>query len=163
MFAKTSGHASYVRGALTMLVAMAAYIGGWLLVAQVATAKANKPSPKPPVVDEGKAATEPDDSEAKDAEGKDSETADENKDADTTDESKDAEAAPKAPAPKAAPQPADSTRSRAIAPRRPLDWRDFICLAIAALVAYELGRGSEASSRSDQAASSARAGTHPDA
>ncbi len=40
MLATTSGHASYVRGALTMVLALAAYIGGWLLVARIATARA---------------------------------------------------------------------------------------------------------------------------
>src|SRR6188508_2752101 len=41
MFTDTKGHASYVRGALTMAIALAAYIGGWMIVAQVATARAN--------------------------------------------------------------------------------------------------------------------------
>ena len=34
MFVSTAGHASYVRGAMTMVIALAGYIGGWYLVAK---------------------------------------------------------------------------------------------------------------------------------
>ncbi|HEX3601492.1 MAG TPA: hypothetical protein VHU84_15180, partial [Lacipirellulaceae bacterium] len=46
MLATTAGHASYARGALTMVLALAAYIGGLSLVAKVATATANAPLKK---------------------------------------------------------------------------------------------------------------------
>ena len=131
MFANTSGHASYIRGAMTMLLALAAYIGGWVVVAQIAMARANAPTEKPSAAsDVPPLATEPGDAEAKDGEAKD--------------ESKDAENATPVPPLKPTAQPSESGgMSRSMSPKSmEYGTADVICLAIAALVAYELGRGS---------------------
>ena len=37
LLVSTAGHPSYSRGVLTMLLAMAAYFAGWMVVAKVAT------------------------------------------------------------------------------------------------------------------------------
>lgn len=155
MFVSTGGHASYVRGALTMLIALAAYIGGWMIVAQVATAKANAPATKPSLIDQDEASKEPGDSEAKDEED-----ADATKDAEAKDEEKDTAVPP----PNAAPRTSQPATPRAPAPRSDAytPW-DIICLAVAALVAYEMGRGSGASAPANHSGQPIPAGTHPDA
>ncbi|MFO0791836.1 MAG: hypothetical protein U0805_20430 [Pirellulales bacterium] len=117
MLVSTSGHASYARGAVTMILALAAYIGGWMLVAQVATARANAPK-KMPVP----ATTAAD----KEGEG-----------------TGNAEAAPATPPPPVAQAPMAHVDMKARGGPRQFSTWDFIWLAIAALVAYELGRGSE--------------------
>jgi hypothetical protein len=142
----STGRASYVRGALTMVIALAAYIGGWVLVSKVAVANANKPMPKPPV-------------SAQEAPA----------DGEVTDEA-DAEAPVETPAveqPKAAAPRADIPRPRADAPRAFSTW-DFIWLCVAALCAYIVGSGSDSGAAA--AAVPARqpeeplpVGTHPDA
>jgi len=116
MLVSTSGHASYLRGAMTMILALAAYIAGWMLVAQVATARANAPKKMP-----ARAATA-----AEDKEGEGDATA---------------AATPPPPMPEA-PATRMDFKPRAGGPRQFSTW-DFIWLAIAAFVAYELGRGSE--------------------
>jgi hypothetical protein len=138
MLVSTTGHASYVRGAMTMILALAAYIGGWLLVAQVATARANKPVPRPPAAEENPADTGED--AAKD----------------------DAPAEP-APPPQPAPRADVVQQPRQVAQKGFETW-DFIWLAIAALVAYEMGRGSATpTAPAVQPAEPVPAGTHPDA
>jgi hypothetical protein len=140
MLVSTTGHPSYARGALTMLIALAAYIGGWFLVAQVATARANAPSKLPtPSVE---APAEP---------GEDS------KDATTT------EAPPVQPA---APVKTATPAARPPAPK-PMSYStwDIIFLAAAALIAYEMGRGSGLTPAPAETppAEPVPAGTHPDA
>ena len=142
MLVSTSGHASYVRGALTMALALAGYIGGWYLVAQVATARANAPLPIPRAAAEGQPAAEPGEPEAK------------------------VEAAP-AEQPKAAAIADDGQGAAKMRPLAPKvfgsNW-DMIWLAVAALVAYEMGRGSATSTaQANQSAEPAPGGTHPDA
>jgi len=140
MLVNTTGHASYARGVMTMLIALAAYIGGWRAVSMIATAKANQPLPKPAV----SAETEPADGEAKDEA-----TAEAPADA------------PKADQPAATPPRANVAHAPASAFGSP--W-DVIWLAIAALVAYEMGRGSGTSAApASQATGAMPAGTHPDA
>jgi hypothetical protein len=137
----TSGHASYARGALTMLVALAAYIGGWMLVAKMATAQANTAG-KPAIAANADAENAIDDKSA---------TAD--------------SAAPKAPdSPPMAGTMGDGSRNRMVAPTQQSTW-DLIWLAIAALVAYEMGRGTTAApiATTTEPAQPLPAGTHPDA
>jgi hypothetical protein len=143
MMVSTTGHASYARGVMTMLIALAAYIGGWRAVSMIATAKANQPLAKPTV----SAETEPADGEAKDEA-----TADAPADA------------PKADQPAATPPRANVAQPRpAPASAFGSPW-DVIWLAIAALVAYEMGRGSATSAApASQSTGAMPAGTHPDA
>jgi hypothetical protein len=61
----SGGRASYFRGALTAILALAAYIGGLSLVAQVTTARANAPKPKSAVLQNAAdAAADPNDKDA---------------------------------------------------------------------------------------------------
>jgi hypothetical protein len=143
MFVSTAGHASYVRGAMTMVLALAGYIGGWQLAPKVVTAAANAQSPKPPAA--AAAAEQP---AGETAEAKDKEAA----------EPKDA-AAP-VEQPKAATTPAEKPQPRPAAAKSFGSTWDVIWLAIAALVAYEMGRGSGIATKSVE---SSPAGTHPDA
>jgi hypothetical protein len=117
MLVSTAGHASYLRGAITMLLALGGYIGGWYLVAQVATARANAPLVKP-VVAEQKAG------ELAEGSAKD-------------------EAAPAETPPAPVGPVSDlSGMRRPMAPKGTMSTWDMICLGIAALIAYEMGRGS---------------------
>lgn len=142
MMVSTAGHASYARGVMTMLIALAAYIGGWRAVSMIATAKANQPLPKPAVT----APTEPTEGEAKDE--------------DTAD----------APAPPKEEQPAATPPRANVAQPRPAPastfgspW-DVVWLAIAALVAYEMGRGTGVGTApASQSTGAMPASTHPDA
>ena len=142
MLVNTSGHASYVRGALTMVLALAGYIGGWYLVAQVAMVRANAPLPKAV-----SAAVQQPDAKPGDAEA--------------TDEAVPAEQ-PQAAAIAEGGQGAAKTR-----PRAPKvfgsNW-DMVWLAVAALAAYKIGRGTGTSTaQANQSDESAPGGTHPDA
>jgi hypothetical protein len=142
MVAATSGHGSYLRGAITVVLAMGAYLGGLAILRTVANhraetvAKANPPR--------AEAASEPGEpGEAK------TEPA--------------AEAPPVSPTPLAT--PANLSTRRPALPGQFSTW-DFISLAVAALVAYELGRGSDATAREYAVADAggpAPGGTHPDA
>ncbi len=113
MMVATAGHASYTRGALTGVIALVAYVGGWFLVAQVAKARAAA-APKPAVVAAVRVADD------------------------------DAAAGAAAEVPVAEPvRPLDRRMpggvvGNATPGQNPLD---YVWLAIAALVAYELGRG----------------------
>jgi hypothetical protein len=143
MLVSTAGHASYVRGAITMVLALAGYIGGWYLVAQDANARVNVQVAKAPSSAEEKTADKTDEANSKDAETKD-------------------KAAPAAEvnAPVAR---LESSKPRAPGPQQFSTW-NFIWLAVAALVAYQLGRGSEAAIRkADQPTEQVPADVHPDA
>lgn len=115
----TSGHASYARGAITGLLALAAYVGGWYLVADLATRRA-RAAPKPPTP-----VTAVDSADAG--------------------EPSDAPVVEAPPVQERAPvraNPSGAATRKAVAPgQNPMD---YIWLGIAALVAYELGRGTAA-------------------
>jgi hypothetical protein len=116
----TSGHASYARGALTGILALAAYVGGWFLVAEVAKARARSAPNSAPIA----AARQSADNDADPAAAGEG-------DAQPVAEVRPVERVPSgAAAPKAGPPG-----------QNPLD---YVWLAIAALVAYELGRGTGA-------------------
>jgi ABC-type antimicrobial peptide transport system permease subunit len=137
MLVSTSGHASYARGVLTMLIAMAAYFVGWTVVAQVATARANKEPVKPIVKVEETAET------------------------DATDTDAPKEETP--PPPVAPPRNVNAPAMRPAAPSPSSPW-DIIWLAVAALCAYELGRGSGMpTTPATTPAEPVPMGTHPDA
>ena len=136
----TSGHASYTRGALTGVLALAACVGGWLLVAEVAKARAAA-APKRSVI----AAPKTDDKEA----------------GDTGAPAGDAPVVEQA-------RPVDRGPSGAAMPKAATPGQnplDYVWLAIAALVAYELGRGTGATpvETVEEPISETPAGTHPDA
>ena len=143
MMVNTAGHASYARGVMTMLIALAAYIGGWRAVSMIATAKANQPLPKPAVT----APAEPAEGEAKEEDTADAP-------AETPKEEQPAAAPPRANVAQPRPAPVSAFGS---------PW-DVVWLAIAALVAYEMGRGSGVSAApASQSSGATPAGTHPDA
>jgi ABC-type antimicrobial peptide transport system permease subunit len=139
----TSGHASYLRGALTVLLALGAYLGGWFLVAAAAkhqAASASKPNASAAAAESGEAG------DAKEGQGE-----------------------PAAPPAEAAPPAAparnlDDTMHRPAMPRQFSTW-DFIFLAAAALLAYELGRGTGGvpSAMASAPGGPVPSGTHPDA
>ena len=64
MLVSTAGHPSYARGVLTMLLALAAYVAGWMIVAKVATARATREPAKPIVRVEDTAETDATESDA---------------------------------------------------------------------------------------------------
>src|SRR5437667_5452917 len=143
MMVSGRGHASYLRGAITVLIALAAYLGGLQITQAVASNRAANAS---------KAASVHADTEQPGAAP--------------------AEATGPETAPAAAPQknPADATpRLTGEAMRRPQmpgkfsTW-DFLSLAVAALVAYELGRGTggiAGSTATTVPSEPVTAGTHP--
>jgi hypothetical protein len=122
MMVSTSGHASYLRGALTGAIALGAYLLGWYVVAQVAQANASKAAE--PRITQQAAADQPEDTDDADA-AKDEEPE-----------------TPKAPAERTV-RPAAATGQKAQMPKsfEPLD---FVFLCVSALIAYELGRGTAA-------------------
>jgi hypothetical protein len=140
MAVSTAGHPSYARGALTAILALAAYIGGLTLVAYVTSARASAPLARVATADKSS-------QDAGDADNKD--------------------AAAPAPAPVAE---MNTSAARNDAHRGPMvgapqfnAW-NFVWLGVAALVAYELGRGSDArATYAEPAAPPAPAGMHPDA
>jgi hypothetical protein len=118
----TTGHASYLRGALTGILALAAYFGGMQLYSQLAQRGILvKKLPAPPV-----AATE--------VEGEGA----------TTEAEVDGVPVPVEPvanaAPAVRPPIVDMQKGGPAQPSSP--W-DYVWLSIAALIAYELGRGSD--------------------
>jgi hypothetical protein len=141
MAVATTGHASYVRGALTAVLALAAYIGGMYVVAAVARTQSDaamKAKPAPAAAGES----------AEDGQGKQE------------------GAEPAAEVPLLAPPAgaiADERRPRPAIPQQFSLW-DALSLAVAAFIAYELGRGSGVP-RETMATPSEQtpAGTHPDA
>ncbi len=149
LLVSTSGHASYLRGAITGVFALGAYLLGWWVVAQVAQAQAKNNSE---LGLERRAAVA--------------------QSADADDDAADAAADPApAPPPVAAERPAPrATANQKPAMPRGFSTMDFIWLCVAGLIAYELGRGTGAApaptaTTEDQVVPSgaAPAGAHPDA
>ena len=143
MVAATSGHASYLRGAITVLLAMGAYFGGLKISQAVATHRAGTASKaNPPHV----AAEEPGGpGDAKEGEP--------------------AAVVPPVNAPPIASANPDHA-ARGPAGSHPISTWDFLSLAVAALVAYELGRGSGGVSKGNMGAGPSQpipGSTHPDA
>ena len=141
MMAAKHGNASYLRGAITVVLAMAAYLGGLAVTRAVATHRKDTVAKVPPSA----AAAEPGE-KAADGEKEDPAAA-------TPVQSMEA--------PLAKP---DLTAHRSSMPQQfsPLD---FLSLAVAALIAYELGRGSGAAKPvvDDGPSEPVAMGTHPDA
>ena len=142
MMAAKSGDASYLRGAITVVLALAAYLGGVAITKSVATNRADKVAKLAPPPAAAKV--------------------------ETTDEKKKGEEPVADAMPAQAVQTPISTSNRgghsAIAPNQ--NWAlDFLWLAVAALAAYELGRGSGAAKAvvDDGPSEPATMGTHPDA
>jgi hypothetical protein len=146
LLVSTSGHASYLRGAITGVLALMAYLLGWWVVAQVAQAQAKN---QVAGADRPRAVAQP-------------------ANADDADDAADAttEAAP-APAPVAARPAAGGAANQRPAMPRGFSTMDFIWLCVAGLIAYELGRGTGASPApavtSEPEPVGAPAGAHPDA
>lgn len=166
MMVSTSGHPSYTRGAITLLLALAAYFGGTKIYSELTTRGIlAKKLPDRPVA-QAPAAGE----DAADEEG-DAAAADPAADGATTAEADGvavpvdptgAETAPAAGEPAAGGPPAGEPAAAQPPPAEPVagvlprdapkqapmqpasPW-EYVWLAIAALVAYELGRGSEPS------------------
>jgi hypothetical protein len=144
MMVATGGHASYLRGALTGIIALGAYLFGSYVVAAVMQSQASKASEATRV--EQPAAT----AEAGDSADADAATAE----------------APPAEAPKTAPTAARSggARQKMATPR---NWSnlDYILLCVSALVAYELGRGTAAKPVvvGEETVTEVPQGGHPDA
>jgi hypothetical protein len=143
MVAVTKGNASYLRGAITVLLAMGAYLGGLAVTRAVANNRAEKVAKANPPRAIAEAPSEPGgDGDAK------------------------TEPAAEAPAPTPlATTSASASSHRPAMPGQFSTW-DFISLAVAALFAYELGRGSESAGREHAIAESggqAPTGMHPDA
>lgn len=141
MMVSTSGHASYLRGAITGVLALGAYLLGWWVVAQVAQARAS-------------AASEPRAQVAQPAETSDE--ADE-----TTGEVKSPEAKAQEPV---RPRAAAAGGQKAQMPKA-FSTMDFVWLCVSALVAYELGRGTAAKPVvvAEETTTEAPTGAHPDA
>jgi hypothetical protein len=122
----TKGHASYARGALAAVVALAAFVGGKMVVAGIAAGqtdtgiqRSNSPAPPPAAKEELGAGDE------------------------STAANLPAETAVHADQGHAPLSPPDANRPP-MAPKIKLAYSpwDFLWLSVAALVAYELGRGS---------------------
>jgi hypothetical protein len=154
----TFGQVSYVRGALTALVAIAGYTGAWACANQVMTVKAH--APRPVVVTETTSAAD--------------EAAEREREADAPRQERDAPAIQRdptsgdvVPPTESASPPGDAESAEAPAlprlasrdqepPSTPTPWRlttttqpiyrpfDIACMAVAALIAYQLGRGTAA-------------------
>jgi hypothetical protein len=139
MAVNTAGHASYARGALTAILALAAYIGGLSLVAAVTTASARAPVAHAAAADESSKGSG--DSEDKDA----------------------GSAAPAPVVETKMSTGGEGHRGPIVAPQQFNAW-NFVWLGVAAFIAYELGRGSDAAATyAEPAATPAAAGVHPDA
>jgi hypothetical protein len=142
----TSGHVSYLRGAITAVLGLAAYIGGFQIssavrnyrAAQADKERARAIQQQP--ADAGEVAKAP--------------------------ETEPAKANPEAPAPTVAQTPAGGAVARRAPANGGYSPQNFIALAVAAFLAYELGRGSGGVRSSDMPAEPSEptpAGTHPDA
>jgi hypothetical protein len=146
LLVSTSGHASYLRGAITGVLALMAYLLGWWVVAQVAQAQAKNQVPggdRPRAV-----AQQANNDEADGA-------------ADGA-----ADTAP-VPPPVAARPAASGAAGQKPAMPRGFSTMDFIWLCVAGLIAYELGRGTgaapAAAPTTEPEPTGAPAGAHPDA
>jgi hypothetical protein len=143
MMVSTWGHASYLRGAMTGVLALVAYLFGWSVVAQVAQYNARASSLDRPK--QVAAAEQP---------------ADAGEDAATP-----AETPPPEKAPDMARRPSGGAPQKATV-RRDFSTMDFLWLCIAGLVAYELGRGTAAKPGvvvGEETTPEVPAGSHPDA
>lgn len=141
------GHASYLRGAITVLFALAAYLGGLQISKAIATQRAADVAKAGARAGIEQPAAEPGATKNPEAEP-----------------AADGPAAPNNP-PDEAPRSAGEAMSRTVMPRAFSTW-DFLSLAVAALLAYELGRGSggvPANTAGSDPSKSVPAGTHPDA
>jgi hypothetical protein len=144
MVAATSGHASYLRGAITVVLAMAAYLGGLAITRAVANHRAETVSKANPPRAAAEEPGAPGDAKSEEPVAE----------------------APPINAPPTAPANPDLAMRRSAMPSQAFSTWDFISLAVAALVAYELGRGSGIASKGSMGAGSgepALGGTHPDA
>jgi hypothetical protein len=119
----TGGHASYLRGAITGVLALGAYLAGGQVVAMVMQQRASAAAESTRIdrpADEGDKATE------------------------DGDEAGEEPAEEKADEPKAAPPPSSrpvaGAMKKSTVPQN-LTTLDFIVLCVSALIAYELGRG----------------------
>jgi hypothetical protein len=142
MAVATRGHASYLRGAITVLLAMGAYLGGLAITKAYANHQAENVAKSSPPRVASEEPGEPGDAKVE-------------------------AAAPEAPPvnvpPTATANPTLARRSAA--PPQFSTW-DFLSLAVAALVAYELGRGSGVTPKVNMGAGSGEpvpVQTHPDA
>jgi hypothetical protein len=151
MMVSTSGHASYLRGALTGALALGAYLVGSnvvMVLAQQSAAKAAEATRIDAPAD-AKAADAKDDAEA-DGQSED-------------DQANEVKAAPATP-----PRPRQAAREANRAPvQTSLPALDFIVMCASALFAYELGRGTAPKSAvvtsDDAPPADVPQGTHPDA
>jgi hypothetical protein len=152
MMVATGGHASYLRGAVTCALALAAYLVGWNVVATLAQQNAAK-------------AAESTRAEAADAGDKSSADAEKADGGATADETKPADPDKVEPA-EVRPRQA-STRMKKTAAPTSLSPLDFIVLCVSALIAYELGRGTApkavAVADDETPPRDVPQGTHPDA
>jgi hypothetical protein len=132
MCVATKGHASYARGALTALLALVAFMGGKFLVAEIASRQATvsvidaPKKPSPPPQDSDASAQEAGTDEA----------------AESTDDSEGAEEQLLRDRARAGESPAFGNIPRGPRLNDSLSTGDFLWLFAAALIAYELGRGS---------------------
>ncbi len=141
MMATTRGNASYLRGAITVLLAMGAYLGGLAITKAVANHRAANVAKAAPAA--------------------------RSEDPVETGETKDQAAieAKAIEAPPLAPVAIDTSGRQLPLPTAISTW-DFLSLALAALIAYELGRGSEGVPKMAAGGVPSEpgpAGTHPDA
>ncbi len=121
----TKGHTSYVRGAITALIAIAAFVGGKFIVAEIATRSivANAEQPM-------RVAAQTDQRAANDS-------------AEATSESDEAAAQEEVEVRRQVERsPAGGALRRTPRVNTSFSTWDFIWLSVAALIAYELGRGS---------------------
>jgi hypothetical protein len=141
--AATSGHASYLRGAITVVLAMGAYLGGLAITKAVANHLAANVAKQFPS------------HSAKEGPG----------DAGEAKVEEPAAVAPPVAAP-TAPANTDLAAARRTTVQPGINTWDFLSLAIAALVAYELGRGTGAGPKENVEMAPDEpvpSGTHPDA
>jgi hypothetical protein len=145
MMVATGGHASYLRGAVTGLIALGAYLFGSYLVAAVMQAQAAKAAEATRVEQPAASAK-----------------ADEAADADAATAETPPVEEPKAPPPSS--RPVAGGRQKMATPK---NWStlDYILLCVSALVAYELGRGTAAKTVvvGEETVTEVPQGTHPDA
>lgn len=132
MCVATKGHASYARGAVTALLALIAFMGGKFLVAELASRQATVS-----VIDAPKKPTSP--PQASDASEQKSGT---DEAAESTDDSAGAEEQMLRDRARAGQSPAFGDIPRGPRLNDSLSTGDFLWLFAAALIAYELGRGS---------------------
>lgn len=129
MCVATKGHASYARGAVTALLALIAFMGGKFLVAELASRQATVS-----VIDAPKKPTPP--PQASDASGQEAGAEE------TADDSAGAEEQMLRDRSRAGQSPAFGDIPRGPRLNDALSTGDFLWLFAAALIAYELGRGS---------------------